>query len=72
MRDTGRCVPVFNLTVEPQHVYFADGVLVSNCDQLRYAATFAWKRDMSPPVPPKVYPKWSYGDILGMNAEEDA
>jgi hypothetical protein len=28
--------PVFNLTVEGEHVYFANGVLVSNCDALRY------------------------------------
>lgn len=42
------------------------------CDQLRYASTFAWKRDMTPPIPPKVYPKWSYGEVLGLNAEDDA
>ena len=28
--------PVFNLTVEPQHVYYANGVLVSNCDALAW------------------------------------
>ena len=27
---------VFNLTVEGAHEYFAEGVLVSNCDALRY------------------------------------
>lgn len=29
-------IPVFNLTVEDAHEYFANGVLVSNCDALRY------------------------------------
>lgn len=28
--------PVYNLTVSGQHEYFANGVLVSNCDTLRY------------------------------------
>lgn len=31
---------VFNLTVEGEHEYFASGVLVSNCDALRYLAQF--------------------------------
>lgn len=30
---------VYNLTVEGQHEYFANGVLVSNCDAMRYLAT---------------------------------
>ncbi len=29
--------PVYNLTVEDEHEYVANGVLVSNCDALRYA-----------------------------------
>lgn len=29
-------VPVFNLTVEDEHEYFANGILVSNCDALLY------------------------------------
>jgi hypothetical protein len=33
---TGRDERVFNLTVEHQHEYFANGVLVSNCDAGRY------------------------------------
>ena len=28
--------PVFNLTVEGEHEYYANGVLVANCDALRY------------------------------------
>lgn len=29
-------IPVYNLTVKGDHEYFANGVLVSNCDALRY------------------------------------
>lgn len=29
--------PVYNLTVKDAHEYFANGILVSNCDALRYA-----------------------------------
>jgi hypothetical protein len=36
VREAGRA-DVFNLTVEDQHEYFANGVLVSNCDAIRYA-----------------------------------
>lgn len=38
-----RCVgidgkrPVYNITVEDEHEYFANGILVSNCDAIRYA-----------------------------------
>jgi len=32
--------PVYNLTVDNAHEYFANGVLVSNCDSVRYAC--AW------------------------------
>lgn len=30
---------VYNITVEGDHEYFANGVLVSNCDNIRYAAS---------------------------------
>jgi hypothetical protein len=29
--------PVYNLTVAGRHEFFANGLLVSNCDALRYA-----------------------------------
>ena len=29
---------VYNITVEEEHEYFAEGILVANCDALRYAA----------------------------------
>jgi len=35
-------IPVYNLEVDQEHEYFANGILVSNCDALRYlcASTF--------------------------------
>ena len=41
-------VPVYNITVEGEHEYFANGILVSNCDSLEYMATYivAWRREM--------------------------
>ena len=30
-------MPVYNITVEDEHEYFANGILVSNCDSIRYA-----------------------------------
>ena len=35
--------PVYNLTVEGEHEYYANGVLVSNCDAERYVV--GWLRD---------------------------
>ena len=32
--------PVYNLTVADKHEYYANGVLVGNCDALRYAVAF--------------------------------
>jgi len=30
--------PVYNLTIEDSHNYFANGILVHNCDETRYWA----------------------------------
>ena len=39
VHEAGQCNRVYDLTVEGQHEFFADGVLVHNCiDALRYAA----------------------------------
>ena len=35
---------MFNLTVCGEHVYFANGILSSNCDALRYLCTYAKTR----------------------------
>lgn len=32
-----RNAPVYNITVDGEHEFFANGVLVSNCDAARYA-----------------------------------
>ncbi len=65
---------VFNLTVEPTHVYFAGGVLVSNCDPLRYVANYVWRHDHSnEPAKPRFNPN-SYAAMLGFEEtfeEED-
>jgi hypothetical protein len=36
--DTGIKAPVYNITVANAHEYYANGILVSNCDTLRYIA----------------------------------
>ena len=36
----GRLAPVFNLTVEGAHCYYANGVLVHNCDTVSQALRF--------------------------------
>lgn len=37
VKGSGRTEPVFNLTVGEHHEYFANGILVANCDCVRYA-----------------------------------
>lgn len=62
--------PVLNLTVSPQHVFFANGVLVSNCDAMRYAAMYAWRRDFGVEAKsskPVSYPPGTLGHVLGHN-----
>lgn len=34
--STGRLEPVYNLTVDGEHEYFVQGILVSNCDSVDY------------------------------------
>lgn len=45
--------PVYNLTVEGPHEYYAEGVLVGNCDALRYYV-------MGRPAPAKDEPMIAY------------
>ena len=40
---TGIMLPVYNITVEQDHEYFANGILVSNCDAWRYGYTSVLK-----------------------------
>lgn len=43
-------MPVYNLTVDDSHDYFANGVLVHNCDCAAHAANAARNKDFCPPV----------------------
>lgn len=53
---TGSVLPVYNLTVEGHHEYFAGGLLVSNCDSALYSFRKAWeymgREDVEHPLPP--------------------
>jgi phage terminase large subunit len=40
VRRSGRVVPVYDLTVDHHHAYYANGVLVSNCDAFRGLALY--------------------------------
>lgn len=40
IRDNEQKQPVYNLTVDGCHEYFANGILVHNCDSLRYLCMF--------------------------------
>ena len=63
---TGRA-DVFNLAVEGERVYFANGVLVSNCDALRYATMSLERSDYAPYPLDVELPVDSIGWTLGHN-----
>lgn len=72
MQPSGRREPVYNLTVAGDHEYFANGVLVSNCDALRYACLaidrwFDGEAEKDKPA----YEEGTIGEALGLNDEED-
>ena len=50
VRDAGRGT-VYALSIDEVHEYFANGVLVSNCDALRYVGSHLWGRQQ-PKLPP--------------------
>ncbi len=56
---------VFNVTCEPHHVFFADGVLVSNCDALRYSMVWLDGKDWSPYEDKSGFAANTWGAILG-------
>ena len=56
VHNTGDIQKVYNLTISPQHEYFANNFLVSNCD----AALYAWRytyNHFSKPLKPKPKPE---------------
>ena len=77
----GRKRAVFNLTVEPSHVYFAGGVLVSNCDATRmmgvwwrdhvgYEQSSSLERRPDPTWGPKSYGvRLKHAEVLGNTAK---
>lgn len=56
--------PVYNLTVDDAHVYYANGVLVHNCDALSWAVQLAI--GTQPPRKAKVKPHKSWLDTLNL------
>jgi hypothetical protein len=48
-------VPVYNLTVDDAHEYFANGILVHNCDALRYMVAYKDLANNEPTVGPALY-----------------
>jgi len=66
---TSVCVPtaVFNLTVAGQPEYFASGVLVHNCDAMRYAQRYVATNLIAKPMPQIVVkpllPAWARNPI---------
>ena len=65
-----RKIPVFNLTVEGEHEYFANGVLVSNCDALRYLC--AYQPKWYPPPKPKSLISPAYQRLLRKREKQKA
>lgn len=64
VRDAGRS-DVWNIKVE-DGVYYAGGILVSNCDTMRYVVKWAWLRDFTPPEHSVEYPRGTIGgDLFG-------
>lgn len=48
---------VHSLAVDDARCFFANGVLVSNCDSLRYLSMFGWQKDLGPhPTLPEYKP----------------
>ena len=45
-------MPVYNLEVEDAHNYYANNILVSNCDALRYIVNYIY----TPPKPIDIKP----------------
>jgi hypothetical protein len=54
--------PVFNLTVEDAHVYYANGILTHNCDVFSYLGLMI--NDVSAPAKASAKPKKSWKDKL--------
>jgi len=61
---TGELKPVYNLEVENENEYYANGVLVHNCDMTRYTVAYVDRGKTSlPKEQPGQVSKWSEYDI---------
>jgi len=60
LRVVGRS-PVYNITVPWAGCYFANGVLVSNCDAARYASAYVYVRDLRDAPRRNKYPLGTIG-----------
>lgn len=50
----GGAQPVYNLTVEGEHEYFANGILVANCDAALYSHRHSYQYRWQPAdIPPR-------------------
>jgi phage terminase large subunit len=62
VRPLGVVAPVYNLTVDGEHEYFANGILVSNCDAMlyahRYSRNFLESPEEKPHASPIGSPDW--------------
>ena len=63
------CVPVYDITVEEKHEYFANGVLVSNCDSAEYPL---WRIVRTDPDFSDIYTATRQGRAKGQKAKEAA
>jgi len=51
VRPLNYSAPVYNLTVENSHQFYANGILVANCDALRYLVSSQFQPAKRPPEP---------------------
>jgi hypothetical protein len=62
VQPTGRVSAVYDITVEGEHEFFANGILVKNCDSAlylhRYSRNFLERPDEQPRVAPVGTSEW--------------
>lgn len=61
---------VYNITVESDHEYFANGILSSNCDALRYAVTAAYASGHTKVAEAKGTPDMRSGTLFEIKEEK--
>jgi len=61
---------VYSLEVADHHVYFANGILVSNCDAFRYFLSIAWLRRFRDSERSRKYRVGSIAQVLGWQSRK--